>query len=336
MALTCLTEGDDDALGGGDFVFGDDDEDENEEEDSGAGMVLVRVRTSMMDMKIGAIDCLSKLMLHCFKSILPLLPSILENIVKLTTYFHGDVRIRAIQTIQNIVLAQYEDVVGESADPNTTHLPPSTCTLLESMVPLILHRMDDEEKEVAAQCVETFMHFTNRLSAKCFILKGNDLTDSLLQQLFLFLQNKGKCQMLYEEDGYEEDEDDDDHDDILMDAVTDLIGALCSSIGPSFESRVRRLFEPLTRFLRPSRPATDRSMAVGCFAEIVDGLKHACAPYVPDMLKIAVTALEDPHEKVQRNACFLTGVLATHAPDGSVFSQHLNEILSRFEPFLRT
>ena len=68
-------------------------------------------------------------------------------------------------------------------------------------------------------------------------------------------------------------------------------------------------------------------MVVGCFAEIVDGLKTAIAPYVSDLLQIASTAIQDPEPKVQRNACFLIGVLVTHAPENSVIFQNLDQVI---------
>ena len=74
-------------------------------------------------------------------------------------------------------------------------------------------------------------------------------------------------------------------------------------------------------------------MVVGCFAEIVDGLKTAIAPYVSDLLQIASTAIQDPEPKVQRNACFLIGVLVTHAPENSVIFQNLDQVIMSLNPF---
>ena len=100
--------------------------------------------------------------------------------------------------------------------------------------------------------------------------------DSLVQQLLLFLEGKAMCQQINDdgdddEGGFEE-EDEEDHDFILMDSVTDLIGTLARAFGTRFLNYAQPLLQPLGRFLAPNRLHTDRSMAIGCYAELVQGI----------------------------------------------------------------
>jgi hypothetical protein len=44
------------------------------------------------------------------------------------------------------------------------------------------------------------------------------------------------------------DEEEAEHDEILMDAVTDLLPAMASCMGPAFEPYFRLFFEPLMKF----------------------------------------------------------------------------------------
>jgi len=66
-----------------------------------------------------------------------------------------------------------------------------------------------------------------------------------------------------------DDDEEDDHDSLVIDAVSDLIGVLARVIGPGFEQYFDTMKDPLLKYCKPSRPHTDRSMALGCFAEVL-------------------------------------------------------------------
>ena len=80
--------------------------------------------------------------------------------------------------------------------------------------------------------------------------------------------NQAPCQTLLGAD--EEDGDEDgDHDNVLMDNVADLCGGLCKVAGGSIGADAAdALFRAFSRFAQPGRPASDRAMALGCFAEL--------------------------------------------------------------------
>lgn len=63
----------------------------------------------------------------------------------------------------------------------------------------------------------------------------------------MLLRQEAVCQQTGDTDG-EGDDDDLEHDDILMDAATDLLPAMASCMGGSFEPIFRQLFEPLMKF----------------------------------------------------------------------------------------
>ena len=125
-----------------------------------------------------------------------------------------------------------------------------------------------------------------------------------VQQLLLFLQGKAICQEvendLDDEESGEGDEDDEDHDFILMDSVTDLIGTLARTFGTNFVNYATPLLEPLGRFLSPNRPHTDRSMAIGCYGELVQGMgAHMGGQHCASMVQIVLVGLRDQHHEVK-------------------------------------
>jgi hypothetical protein len=95
-----------------------------------------------------------------------------------------------------------------------------------------------------------------------------------------------------------------------MDSVTDLIGTLARAFGGRFVNHAAPLLQPLGRFLAPNRLHTDRSMAIGCYAELVQGIGgNMDGQHCASMLQVGQMGLSDAHHEVQRNACFLLGVV---------------------------
>ena len=138
-----------------------------------------------------------------------------------------------------------------------------------------------------------------------------NVLDSLVQQLLLFVQGTASCQQIDDHsDDDEEEEGAEDHDFILMDSVTDLIGTLARAFGGRFVNHAAPLLQPLGRFLAPNRLHTDRSMAIGCYAELVQGIGgNMDGQHCASMLQVGQMGLSDAHHEVQRNACFLLGVV---------------------------
>ena len=127
-------------------------------------------------MQVSALDCLGKILVHCFRIAMPLLQNILAVVIDITTHFHEDLRTKAVQCLQNCVLAQYEMIcVDHKVDPDVKQkvLHETTLELLRHIIPVVLYVMSsDVDNEVAAACVECFMNFTQRLGPICYVMRG--------------------------------------------------------------------------------------------------------------------------------------------------------------------
>jgi hypothetical protein len=122
------------------------------------------------------------------------------------------------------------------------------------------------------------------------------ILDAVMQQIMLFVQGKAACQSVEDDEEGDEgdDEEEEDHDFILMDSVTDLVGGLARAIGPEFAPFVMPLLQPLGRFLAPSRPHTDKSMAIGCYADLVSSIGPALgANTAGSLLQVGMSGLAD-------------------------------------------
>lgn len=62
-----------------------------------------------------------------------------------------------------------------------------------------------------------------------------------------------------------------------------------------------------------NRSLSDRSAAIGCLAETIDGIKSAVTPHTELLLELFYRALGDNEAEVQSNACFGVGLLVEHS-----------------------
>ena len=84
--------------------------------------------------------------------------------------------------------------------------------------------------------------------------------------------------------------------------------------------------------MSPAKPSSDRTMAIGCFADIVDGIGGAARPHFESLAQIAVAGLSDSSDEIKRNACYLLGVLGTYCTDA--IQQRLQHFLSLLHPLV--
>ena len=241
---------------------------------------------------------------------------------RLTSYFQPEIRNKAVATLRHVALSRWFLVSGGAQHGGLgapavrrQALPASVAPIVTAIIPLLLLRMKkDFSKTVAATCVETLDMFVRDMGAACvmglvggasFDGAGDEaasgqqrvpILDAAMQQILLFMQGKAMCQSVEDEDDGEEGEEDEeeDHDFILMDSVTDLVGGLARAIGPEFAPFVVPLLQPLGRFLAPSRPHTDKSMAIGCYADLVGSIGPSLgANTAGSLLHVGMAGLAD-------------------------------------------
>ncbi|KAF5448623.1 hypothetical protein F2P56_029134, partial [Juglans regia] len=88
----------------------------------------------------------------------------------------------------------------------------------------------------------------------------------LVDTTLFLLQEESACQQT--ESDSDIDDDDTQHDKELMDAVSVLLPAFAKSMGSHFAPIFAKLYDPLMKFDRASRPPQEREMVVACLAEV--------------------------------------------------------------------
>jgi importin-4 len=69
----------------------------------------------------------------------------------------------------------------------------------------------------------------------------------------------------------------------------------------------------LGRYQRASKPVAERSMAVGCAAEVASGLGQGVLPFADGLGTLFFKGLADPEAEVRRNAVYGIGCLCESA-----------------------
>jgi importin-4 len=197
-----------------------------------------------------------------------------------------------------------EPVTGQTVDA-----VPSFAALLSTSLSILIEMIEtDREKQPVADAIEAITGIIGRtgmLSLTVATADGKVMAEKLMTAAHVLLQEKAPCQMKLDS----EDDDEDDHDNVVMDAVTDLIGAFAKAIGPPFAQYFDAFVPPLMKFTDPLRPHSDRSMAIGCFAEVIMELGPDSAKYVDAIVPVIQAGLADSMEGVRRNSAFCVGAL---------------------------
>jgi len=123
-----------------------------------------------------------------------------------------------------------------------------------------------------------------------------------------------------------------DHDS-FMTSVCDLVGAFPRVIGAEFAQYLPQFLPPIVAFAKSSRPASDRSMSLGCLGEVCQELGSAIAPHWSTVIMPVVLAgMADPDDNVKRNSVFCAGVCCEGLTTtiGEVYPQLLQSISPLF------
>merc|ERR1711976_116969 len=105
-----------------------------------------------------------------------------------------------------------------------------------------------------------------------------------------------------------EDEEDGDHDK-FMNSVCDLVAAFARVMGTHFVQYLPQFLPAVCEYAKPSKSASDRSMAIGCLAEIAQELGEGIKDYWNQIFLPAILgSLADEDDNVKRHGAFFAGV----------------------------
>ena len=314
--------------------FGDGDgEDEDEAAYTPGAKVTLNIRTAMLESKMAAMYALGQLCDNLSpQAIQPHLENILEAMALSMGHLHESVRSSAIKALTKTVVAVHraESAASAAASSSTPQHGSTVEQVLSGLFfPLVTELMvEDEEKVVVSGCCTAIQDIIEGVGPSCL---GSGRVDTIMNIMVNLFQKRAAC-FRFEDAGEDEDDEEDDaeHDNILIDALSDCVGAIAKACGREFTRYLGGIYDPLMKYTRASRPTYDRIMALGLLAEIVQGITTAAEQYVGSLLPLALQSMNDPHPGVKRNAAFLCGMVMRHG--GAAAASQTNAALSALFP----
>ncbi|XP_057528872.1 uncharacterized protein LOC130807617 isoform X2 [Amaranthus tricolor] len=279
----------------------------------------ISIRTGVLDEKAAATQALGLFALHTRRFYEPYLEETIKILVRHSTYFHEDVRLQAIIALKNIIIAAqavYQGQVDGSAKAKE---------VLDTVMNILIKTMtEDDDKEVVAQAcmgIADIIKDTGYMPIEPYMPQLVDAT-------LMLLNEQSACQQI--ESDSDDDEDDATHDEVLMDAVSDLLPAFSKAMGPHFAPVLAKLFNPLMKFAKNSRPPQDRTMVVATLAEVAQNMGSPIAGYVDAVMPLVLKELVSSDATNRRNAAFCVGEFCRNG--GEVALKYYGDILKGLYP----
>ena len=327
------------------FTGGDQADEEEEEEwedgDDEGGDYRLNVEEGFINSKKAALTAIGALAEHTKDAFLPYLQStkdvLILNEEGAIYSIHAVVKSEALQVLQYLVgvACAANGIVDKPKFGEILQLPPLVVELTrEVMVKYMECIFKDADKFPVSECCEGIIGLLQLLGLSLLHISDTSnqpFANSIMNALNLLLSEKAPCQVEGKNSqGVEDDQDDEDHDNVVIDSVTDLVGEMSKVLGSNFVPYFDEFHKHLFKFTRSSRPHTDRSMAIGCYAEVFGEIGAESIKYADLLLPIIHKGLNDPMDGVRRNAAFCIGILVQST--GSALAQHFLHILQWLHP----
>ncbi|XP_015062206.1 importin-4 [Solanum pennellii] len=267
----------------------------------------ISIRTGVLDEKAAATQALGLFSLHTKGSYAPYLEESFKILVRHSSYFHEDVRLQAIISLKYILIATQAALQGHNEGMTKTK------EVLDTVMKIYIKTMiEDDDKEVVAQAcmaVADIVKDFGYMAVEPYITQ-------LVEATVVLLREQSACQLV--ESDSEVDDDDTEHDEVLMDAVSDLLPAFAKAMGSHFAPIFSKLFEPLMKFAKASRPSQDRTMVVATLAEVAQHMGAPIGGYIDTVMSLVLKELASADATNRRNAAFCVGELCKNGGDAAL------------------
>jgi len=292
-----------------------------------------KVNTAVADEKEVAADAVSEIFEYTKEDFLPYLDNILNHLIKLTAYYSDTVRKASVAALFNFLCTFSGLFSPQDWTPGLPLVVPvhekvqaMSDTILNTIVNTLA---DEDDKMVVVQICQEM--------CKSLKVVGPAVVANYLEPIAKFCldvyEKKALCQDDDEDDETLDEEEQAQQDSLLMGGISDLIASLAMAVGPSFNTFFQAFYPHIKKLFKPTRPLSDRSMAIGCLAEITSGLGQAIDPYTEELLTLFVSAVSDPEDEVKSNAAYGIGMLC-QSTTHDLSSQYLN-ILNVLAPLFQ-
>jgi len=282
--------------------------DDSDDEDDGGNFVL-HVRTALLEVKKGALTAIGELASHTGAAFAPFLESVVQVLQKAATNWHPLVKCEVADALPNMVVpsvAAYHNgeiqwTKGDTTSPNP--MSQHTAAIVTAVLTELIALSKDDDSNTVAKACEGIQSVIELCGPHALMPVANEC----LATAHSILTKTAPCQVSEDFLG-EAPEDDDDHD-VVTQGACDLVGGFCRVMGGQFGQYLPQFLPAVCEYAKSSRPARDRSMAIGWLSEVAQELEGTILEHWKSFfLPATLAGLGDPSEEVKRNAAFCAGI----------------------------
>jgi hypothetical protein len=303
---------------------------DSDDEEEGGNYVL-QVRTALLEAKKGAITALGEMAGHTGAAFVPFLEESVAVLSEAATNWHPIVKSVTAEALPNLVIPSVaanhdgaiEYIKGDTS--SASPLSPHTTAVVGAVLKELVILMKDDDKETVGKSCEGIQSVIELCGPHALAPIASECLANTLE----LLSRTAPCQ-----DKWEKGEDEDDDHESFMNSVCDLVSAYARVMGADFVPCLDQFLPQLCTFAKQSRPASDRSMAIGCLGEIAQELEGGIAEHWSTVfLPVTMAGLADADDSVKRNAAFCAGVCAEGlGADASIATAAYPQLLQGLSP----
>ncbi|KAF7294475.1 Importin N-terminal domain-containing protein [Mycena kentingensis (nom. inval.)] len=235
------------------------------------------------------------------------------QLINLLPHYYEGIRKSATDSLLEIVRTFYElsGAPEWTAGLSYTPLPQTVKDLNEHALKALLDMYETEDnKSVVTTLCNSLAETINKVGPG--FVDGH--LDEISKMALEILDQKAECQQDPDQDQEEEaPEDQAEYETVLISSAGDVVAAIANALGADFAPAFGTFFPLIAKYYKKSRSLNERSSTIGCFAEIISGMKGAITPSTEPLLELCFKALSDPEADVLSNAAFAVGLLVENS-----------------------
>nr|KAJ3419498.1 hypothetical protein HK105_006877 [Polyrhizophydium stewartii] len=320
-----------------------DDEDDDEDDDANK----FSFNSAISHEKASSFSALGELFAATRSAFMPYVADVLNAANGATQHFNEEVRISAAQC-----LLRFFTTVFSMAHPGewTPGLPlavpahENVVSVAQLALGGVITMLEEEDSRmVMARLLQELTETIKQVGPAAVAFEFTDSPhesprhlDALTGLLQLLFTGEHGCQISedFDPSAGQGDEELAELDALVISTAADVLGALAAALGPNFPHVFAPFLPLIAKHYQKSRPVSDRSMAVGSLAEIVDGLESGISQFTGDLLQLFMRALRDDEEEVRSNAVFGLGVLIQYSTVD--LTSYYPQLLQLLHPFFKS
>ncbi|KAJ3214756.1 hypothetical protein HK099_006680 [Clydaea vesicula] len=320
------------------FEFEDYDEDlGNEDEDS-----KYNANNAIAEEKEVAADALAQIFSSTTTHFLAYVEPSIDILIQLLDHYFEGVR-KSAASAMFLFLHTFYKISSPAEWEQGLPVKVSVHSNVESMVKLVvgavLSSFDEEfDKYTAINILQNFSEAL-KLVGPCLLVDPNH-KEALFKNILVLLKGEHTCQKGFDDEenphsnasSLDVDVDQSEQDALVISAAADVICAISLVLGEQFLNDYKHFHPYVVKYFKPTRSASERSMAIGTIAEVAEGLKFSITNYVQEFLSLLSAALRDEAEEVRSNGAYGIGILYQYAN----IEQHCMSILHSIQPLITT